>query len=108
MWESCFIGACTKDSNSNAVGASIGSEVRSMCESTASDDVTSAQSVFGVYCNPGAPAPTPAPKASGGVSQYITEIAQFTDLAPCAQSGVAYAVQYLTNSLCPQDAGGLQ
>jgi hypothetical protein len=103
-----LIGACTKDSNSAALGASIGSEVRGTCASTASDDVTSAQSVFNIYCSPGAATTPPAAKPSGAVSQYITEIAQFTDLAPCAQSGISYAVLSLSNRLCPSDAAGLQ
>jgi hypothetical protein len=104
----CLIGACTKDSNSAALVATVGSQVRGYCASTASDDVTSAQSVLNAYCNPGAATTPPAAKPSGGVSQYITEIAQFTDLAPCAQSGISYAVQAFSNSLCPADAAGLQ
>jgi hypothetical protein len=90
------------------MSASIGSEVRSTCASTASEDVTSAQSVFNAYCNPGAAVTAPTTKASAGISQYITDIAQFTDLARCAQSAVSYAIFYLTNSACPEDPAGLQ
>lgn len=102
--------ACTKDSNSAAVGSSIGKEVLSYCSSTASDDVTSAASVFSIYCNGGSAAPsaTATTKASGGVSQFITDLPAVSNLAPCAVSAISYAVGSLTNRECPPEASGLQ
>ncbi|KAG9233409.1 hypothetical protein BJ875DRAFT_535403 [Amylocarpus encephaloides] len=99
--------ACTKDSNSAAVGGSVAKQVQSYCDSTASEDVTSAASVFNLYCNPGLSTAAPTTK-SGGVSQYITDLPEFTNLAPCAGSGISYAIQSLTRGLCPSDAPGLQ
>ncbi|CAG8950149.1 hypothetical protein HYFRA_00008384 [Hymenoscyphus fraxineus] len=100
--------ACTKDSNSAAVGSSIGKEVLAYCSSTASDDVTSAASVFSIYCNPGGSvAPTNQP-ASGGVSQFVTDLPAFTNLAPCAGSAISYAMASLTYKDCPSEAAGLQ
>lgn len=103
--------ACTKDSNSAAVGSSIGKEVLSYCTSTASDDVTSAASVFAAYCNQGgsaAPTAAPTAKVSGGVSQFVTDVPAYTNLAPCAGSAISYAIASLTYKDCPSEAAGLQ
>jgi len=36
------------------------------------------------------------------VSYYITDLPQFTSLAPCARSGLSYGVFANTYSLCPE------
>lgn len=39
---------------------------------------------------------------------YITDLAIYSALAPCAQSALSYNVQYLTNSICPEPISDLQ
>jgi len=99
--------ACTKDQNGAAVLASISSSVLYSCSSTATEDVASASLAFSAYCNQASPVPTPTPNPHS-VTQYITELAAFGNLAPCAQSAISQAVQSLTYTKCPLDPSALQ
>lgn len=96
--------ACSKDQNSAAILTNIESYVTGHCGTTATEDVTSATQVFDVYC--GGSTPATATDAVT-VTQYITDIPAFSDLAPCAESALGNAVQGLTWSLCPGDASAL-
>ncbi|KAH8684576.1 hypothetical protein BGZ60DRAFT_426944 [Tricladium varicosporioides] len=101
--------ACTKDSNSAAISGSITSSVKYSCSSTASDDVTSALSVFAGYCNQGGATAAPtSTAAAAGVTAFITDLAEFNDLVGCARSALSYAVQSLTRYQCPSNAADLQ
>ena len=104
--------ACLKDENSVAVSEAIVSEVEYFCHSTATDDVSSALAVFSSYCAPVTPpatsttaiAPTTTQPAATPVA-YLTNIAAAaTGLAPCASSGLSYAVDSITSD-CPLVAG---
>ncbi|KAF8859355.1 hypothetical protein BDZ45DRAFT_742392 [Acephala macrosclerotiorum] len=95
--ESCV---CTQDQNSAAVSSKISSQVLFTCGKTASDDVSSASVVLGAYCNQGA-AITTAPPGPNAVTQYITDLSAFSDLAPCASGGLQYLIMGMTNSICP-------
>jgi hypothetical protein len=113
--ESC---ACTKDQNSAAVLRSIDSSVSYMCGGTATDDISSASVVFASYCNQDAAAQTTtasqttaasgtASGAAASVSQYITELSAYSDLAPCAASGLSYVLDAQTEENCPPGASAL-
>lgn len=99
--ESC---ACTNDNNANALPSSISSQVLFTCGKTASDDVSSASVVFSAYCNQGASVMTAAP-GPNSVSQYITDLSAFSELAPCASGGLSYQIMGMTNSICPTQGG---
>lgn len=96
--ESC---ACTQDKNSAAVVGSISTYVLNYCGSTAAEDVTSADKVFGAYCNQATPAAVPT---GGPVTQYITDLPAYSELGGCGQSALSYAVQSLTDTNCPPAA----
>ena len=99
--------ACLKDQNSIAVSTEIEFEVNLQCDSTATDDVSSALAVFSSYCAPvKALATTTTTQALPSSSLgYLTNIAAAaTGLAPCAVTGLSEAVQYVTSD-CPVNAG---
>lgn len=99
--------ACTQDNNSAAVATTIANSILSdFCASTASDDVSSASVVFSYYCNQAGAAPSFS-NAAASVSQYITDLAAYSALAPCAYLGLSNAVQDLTNALCPTGQAAL-
>ncbi|GAB1315887.1 hypothetical protein MFIFM68171_06097 [Madurella fahalii] len=94
--------ACSKNQNSLVVSQIINTSVRYSCSSNVAD-VSSAQAMFAAYCamNNGTtnlPKPTKPP---GDMTYYITDLPQFNSLAPCAASGLSYAVQGHTYDLCP-------
>ena len=39
--------------------------------------------------------------SGGAVTQYITDLPAYSGLGGCAAYGLSYAVQGMTNSLCP-------
>lgn len=97
--------ACTKNQNSLAASETINTQVLGECCSTCSEDVASAQVVFAGYCglvhgSSSFPSPSYLP---GPVSYYITDLPEYSSLAPCAQSAVSYQVLAQTNSECPLD-----
>jgi hypothetical protein len=94
--ESC---ACTKV-NTAAIISTISSNVLDSCGGTATEDIASASKVFSGYCNQGAAVSTAAAQPTL-VSQYITDLSAYANLASCAQSAISYVVQDLTESLCP-------
>ena len=96
--ESC---ACTQDQNSAAIVGRISTNVLDQCGSTAAADVSSADVVFSAYCDQAAAVTIPT---GGPVSQYITDLTAFGNLGACAQSALSYAVQPLTESICPPAA----
>ncbi|KAK0672005.1 hypothetical protein QBC41DRAFT_38250 [Cercophora samala] len=94
--------ACFKNQNSLLVSQEINTSVRRACSSNAAD-VSSAQAMFAGYCglNNGTsnfPKPTDPP---GAMTYYVTDLPQFQTLAPCAASGLSYALQGQTRGLCP-------
>ncbi|KAI5866034.1 hypothetical protein GGS23DRAFT_555142 [Durotheca rogersii] len=92
---------CTKNNNFASIASQISSSVRYSCGATASEDQSSAATVYNAYCNQDAITPFPTP--TNPVTQYITDFSQYHDLAPCAASGLSYAVQSMTYSLCPNE-----
>ncbi|TEA12339.1 hypothetical protein C8034_v006037 [Colletotrichum sidae] len=97
--QSCI---CTKNNNLAAISTSISKSISYSCGSSASDDQTSAAAVMSQYCNPDATVNFATPTANI-VTQYATDLPAFSNMAPCAQSGVAYAISSMT-SLCPEAA----
>jgi hypothetical protein len=91
--------ACKKNQNSLVVSQIINSEAKSSC-SGHSVDVSSAQAMFAAYCamNDGTTKfPVPS-KPPGDMTYYITDLPGYSSLAPCAASGLNYAVQSV--SIC--------
>ncbi|KAI0593550.1 hypothetical protein F4775DRAFT_577532 [Biscogniauxia sp. FL1348] len=92
---------CTKNNNFASISTAISSSVSFSCGSTASDDQTSAASVFSVYCNKASATTFPSP--SFPVTQYITDLPGWGELAYCARSGLSAVVQGMTWDLCPEE-----
>ncbi|KFY41720.1 hypothetical protein V494_02826 [Pseudogymnoascus sp. VKM F-4513 (FW-928)] len=99
--------ACTKDNLSAAIATTISKSVSLKCGSSATEDYASATQVFNQYCNPDAKV-TAAAVNPTPVTVGITDMPNFSSLAPCAQSAVSYAVSSLTYSACPPGAAALQ
>ncbi|KAI0898839.1 hypothetical protein F4806DRAFT_315451 [Annulohypoxylon nitens] len=93
---------CTKANNFASISSGISKSVSYSCGSTASEDQTSAASVFSAYCNQASITPFPTPTYP--VTQYITDFPAWKELAPCAASGLSYIVQSLTYDLCNAEA----
>ncbi|WYZ38022.1 hypothetical protein EsH8_II_001528 [Colletotrichum jinshuiense] len=93
---------CTKNNNLAAVSTSIVNSVSYNCGKTASEDQTSAAAVLSQYCNPDATV-TFATPTTNIVTQFITNIAELSYLAPCAQSAVSVAF-WSMSELCPEPA----
>ncbi|KAK4034595.1 hypothetical protein C8A01DRAFT_38951 [Parachaetomium inaequale] len=94
--------ACKKNQNSLVVSQIINSSAKSSC-SGHSADITSAQAMFAAYCamNDGTTSfPVPS-KPPGDMTYYITDLPGYSSLAPCAASGLRYAVQSQSAYLCP-------
>jgi hypothetical protein len=89
---------CTKNNNFNAISTSISSSVKYECGSTASDDQASAAQVFSAYCNQDSTITFASPTASI-VTQYPSDLPAYSNLAPCAQSGVSYALQSMVSHI---------
>ncbi|KFY68647.1 hypothetical protein V496_00913 [Pseudogymnoascus sp. VKM F-4515 (FW-2607)] len=99
--------ACTKNNNAAAIATTISKSVSFECGSTATDDFASASQVFNQYCNPDAKVTAPATLPTP-VTLSISDMADFSSLAPCAQSAVGYAVNSLTYDACPSGVAALQ
>ncbi|KAL5353032.1 hypothetical protein ACLOAV_001061 [Pseudogymnoascus australis] len=99
--------ACTKNNNAAAIATTISKSVSLQCGSTATDDFASASQVFNQYCNPDAKVTAPATLPTP-VTLSISDMADFSSLAPCAQSAVGYAVNSLTYDACPSGVAALQ
>ncbi|KAK3303372.1 uncharacterized protein B0T15DRAFT_272618 [Chaetomium strumarium] len=109
-WDSCPTDApglascaCFKNQNSLVISQLINSEAKQSC-SGHTVDISSAQAMFAAYClmNNGTtsfPVPTNPP---GDMTYYITDLPQFSSLAPCAASGLSYAIQSQTYRLCAE------
>ncbi|KAK4103287.1 hypothetical protein N658DRAFT_494616 [Parathielavia hyrcaniae] len=95
---------CTKNKNLASVSSRIATSVSYSCGDAASHDQSSVQTVLSAYCDPTATITLPTPTA---VQVFITEIAEFSYMAECAQSGLKYAVASMTNTFCPTDAPAL-
>ncbi|KAI1338890.1 hypothetical protein F5Y15DRAFT_416652 [Xylariaceae sp. FL0016] len=93
---------CTKDNNDGAISTGISESISYSCGPTATEDQASAASVFEAYCNQGEITPFPEPESP--VTEYITDLPAWQELAPCAASGLSEAVQMMTYDLCPPDA----
>jgi hypothetical protein len=101
--------ACLKNQNALAVSASLNTVIGFSCGTTHTADVSSAQAVFAGYCglnNGTSNFPTPSALA-GSLTYYITDLPQFSSLAPCAGSAVSenvlYALTQAFNGDCPSD-----
>ncbi|KAK4127296.1 hypothetical protein N657DRAFT_567028 [Parathielavia appendiculata] len=99
--QSCI---CTKNKNLASVSSRVAASVSNICGDAASHDQSSVQTVLSAYCDPTATITLATPTA---VQVLITEIAEFSYMAECAQSGLKYAVASMTNTFCPTDAPAL-
>ncbi|KAK8085094.1 hypothetical protein PG997_006365 [Apiospora hydei] len=93
---------CQKNQNSLRVSQAINTSAKSSC-SAHTADVSSAQALFAAYCglNNGTssfPTPTNPP---GDMTYYVTGMAEYASLAPCAQSALSSGVLSQTYDLCP-------
>ncbi|KAK6083882.1 hypothetical protein SCUP515_01578 [Seiridium cupressi] len=77
----------------NVMSMGINISVRYSCSSHTAD-VSSAQAVFAAYCglNNGTSSFPTTSEPPGDMTYYITALAKFSSLAPCAQSAVSYGV----------------
>ncbi|KAK3899374.1 hypothetical protein C8A05DRAFT_37015 [Staphylotrichum tortipilum] len=94
--------ACNKNQNSLDVSRIINTSAKYSCSGHTAD-ISSAQAMFAAYCamNAGTTKlPLPS-KPPGDMTYYITDLPQYSSLAPCAASGLSYAVQWQSASLCP-------
>ncbi|KUI53137.1 hypothetical protein VP1G_00399 [Cytospora mali] len=82
---------CSKGNNFASIAGAISGSVSYECGPTASEDQSSAQTVLSAYCTQNSM--TAFPTLTIPVSHYITDVAQFQYLAPCAASGLSNAVQ---------------
>lgn len=82
---------CTKGNNYADISTAISSSLSYSCDSTATEDFTSANVVYSAYCTPDKTFDLPTPTANI-VSEMITDMPLFSSLAPCAQSGLSIAV----------------
>ncbi|KAK3692658.1 hypothetical protein B0T22DRAFT_21432 [Podospora appendiculata] len=96
---------CTKNNNMASISSALSSSISYSCGSTASEDQKSAATVLSAYCNQDKVVAFPTPTMP--VSVYITDIAEITELAPCASNALSYAVLSLTYTDCPSDAPAL-
>jgi hypothetical protein len=94
--------ACSKNQNSLAASESINNQVFYSCGSTHTEDLTSAQAVFAGYCGLNAGTtnfPTPSALA-GSLTYYVTDLPQYSSLAPCAGTAVSGIILSQTYSYC--------
>ncbi|KAK1755663.1 hypothetical protein QBC47DRAFT_360566 [Echria macrotheca] len=94
--------ACSKNGVSALATRLISSSAKYSCSSHTAD-VSSALDFFAAFCAMGNgtssfPKPTNPP---GDMTYFITDLPNYSSLAPCAKSAVSYAVQYQTQDLCP-------
>ncbi|SPQ26936.1 cbddf3d4-5658-4a1e-a938-51918f1b561a [Thermothielavioides terrestris] len=94
--------ACLKNQNSVAVSRIIYTSVKEYCAGHTAD-ISSAEAMFAAYCamNNGTssfPQPSNPP---GDMTYYITDLPQYSSLAPCAAEALSYAVRAQTFELCP-------
>ncbi len=95
-----FYTRCRKQQNSLAISQSINSDIRTECSLTA--DLSSAQAFFSAYCNlnngtSDFPIPSSPP---GDMTYYITDMPQYSSMAPCARSALSRAAQ--NSDACPR------
>ncbi|KAJ4293857.1 hypothetical protein N0V88_005371 [Collariella sp. IMI 366227] len=88
---------CTKNKNFGSISSKVSASIAYSCGSTASEDQASAATVLSAYCNPDSTFTFATPTA---VSTHITEIPEFSYMAPCAQSALYYAIGTMS-SRCP-------
>jgi hypothetical protein len=102
--------ACLKNQNSLLVSEYINTQIQDACGSTMSEDIASGQAVFSGYCglnNGTSDFPTQS-QLPGSLTYYISDMAEYSSLAPCAQSAVYYQAMYsMTNTYCPSQPGAL-
>ncbi|KAK3945530.1 hypothetical protein QBC46DRAFT_93872 [Diplogelasinospora grovesii] len=96
---------CTKDNNFASIGSAISSSVSYSCGGVASEDQASAATVLTAYCSQDNIPTFPTPATP--VSVYMTDIAEYQNLAPCATSAFYYAFYSLTRDDCQSDATAL-
>ncbi|KAM0570399.1 hypothetical protein D7B24_008967 [Verticillium nonalfalfae] len=91
---------CTKGNNYADISTAISSSLSYSCDSTATEDFTSANVVYSAYCTPDKTFDLPTPTANI-ISEMITDMPLFSSLAPCAQSGLSIAVGRMSDK-CPE------
>ncbi|KAK4461828.1 hypothetical protein QBC42DRAFT_226491 [Cladorrhinum samala] len=94
--------ACLKNQNSLAVSQIINTSAKYSCSGHTAD-ISSAQAMFAAYCqlNSGTSNFPQATKPPGDMSYYITDLPQYSSLAPCAASAIKYVIQAQTYAMCP-------
>ncbi|KAK4166352.1 hypothetical protein QBC43DRAFT_16546 [Cladorrhinum sp. PSN259] len=94
--------ACLKNQNSLLVSQIINTSAKYHCSGHTAD-VSSAQAMFAAYCqlNSGTSNFPAASKPPGDMSYYITDLPQYSSLAPCAASAIRYVVLSQTYDMCP-------
>ncbi|KAK9769695.1 hypothetical protein SCAR479_13633 [Seiridium cardinale] len=90
---------CSKNNNFASLRTQLSSSVSYSCGGTASADQASASLVYDAYCNQDSVATFDQPATP--VSQYITDIGAWADLAPCARSALSYNVMSMVHFPCP-------
>ncbi|KAI1326560.1 hypothetical protein F5Y16DRAFT_226612 [Xylariaceae sp. FL0255] len=93
---------CSQDNNFPSISKTISEGVSDACGSTASDNQATAATVLLAYCNQNSNYALPSPTVT--VSDYITDITEFQNLAPCAATALSELVQSMTNTRCPSSA----
>ncbi|KAI3324371.1 hypothetical protein HD806DRAFT_494897 [Xylariaceae sp. AK1471] len=99
--QSCI---CSKNGGNNlaSISSAISESLDYTCGATATDDQASAATVVAAYCNQDSITPFPSPSIT--VSQYVTDLPAYQNLAPCAASGLSEVVLSMTNDKCQEDA----
>ncbi|KAK0709615.1 hypothetical protein B0T26DRAFT_679006 [Lasiosphaeria miniovina] len=94
--------ACSKNQNSLVISQDINTSVKSACSGHTAD-VSSAQAMFAAYCalNNGTSAFPQTTNPPGDMTYYISDLPQYSSLAPCAANALSYAVLRQTAGLCP-------
>ncbi|KAI0164005.1 hypothetical protein GGR57DRAFT_272348 [Xylariaceae sp. FL1272] len=92
---------CDQDNNFASVSSEVDSWVGYSCGKTATDAANSAQTVLNAYCTQTSTFSFATPTVT--VSQFVTDLPYFEDLAPCAASAVSGVVMGMTYDRCIDD-----
>ncbi|KAI1268123.1 hypothetical protein F5Y18DRAFT_279075 [Xylariaceae sp. FL1019] len=92
---------CNQDNNLASVSSEVVSSVGYSCGKTATDAADSAQTVLNAYCTQTSTFSFATPTVT--ISQFVTDLPYFEDLAPCAASAVSGVVMGMTYDRCVDD-----
>ncbi|KAI1814204.1 hypothetical protein GGS20DRAFT_585693 [Poronia punctata] len=78
-------------------------ELQSWCgdNEIVTDDQSSAATVLSAYCNQDSAVTFPSPSIT--VSEYVTDLTAYQNLAPCASTAVSDVILAMTYDRCPSD-----